>query len=119
MNMYDVNLEDFKVSQSMEFTAELSEVNYDALKEALGAPAEAPVFLKYTVGLPSFSKLHKKKRISKKWAKQGKYRLIRQTIYAEIPEIKAEADGDVMNYTVEVVNEQAERVKQIRELFKG
>lgn len=98
----DPIIEDYKLSQSMEFTCEVMDVNFNALKEAFEAPAEAPVFIKYKYGLPTQKRLHKKKRIAKKWAKQGKYKKIRKTVFAEVMGIDAAVDEDITHYTMEL-----------------
>lgn len=89
-------------SKETEFKFETTGMDYSKVRQIFDAPADTPIYLKMTSQLLTQKKLHKKKRISKKWAKQGKYKKVLVTTYFNVEDIKTYEDGLEREYLIHV-----------------
>ena len=88
-------------SKEMEFKFETADIDYSKVRQIFDAPAETPIYLKMTFQQLTQKKLHKKKRISKKWAKQGKYKKVLITKYFNVEDIKTYEDDLEREFSIQ------------------
>ena len=101
--MSEYSIDDlYFTTKETEFKLETTGIDYSKLRQIFDAPAEAPIYIKFTFQQLTQKKLHKKKRIAKKWAKQGKYKKVLIAKYFNVNDIKTYGDDLEREFSINI-----------------